>query len=65
MVHILSIRDARTVCHTPPHFADSLLTAAKCLLTKMGVRKDGIVWLRLRVVLLWTPNGHEDMHDGA
>ena len=62
MVHILSIRP-RAVCHTPPHFADSLLTAAKCPLTKMGARKDGIVRLRPRVVLLWTPSGHEDARD--
>ena len=30
----------------------------------MGARKDGIVRLRPRVVLLWTPGGHEDARDG-
>jgi hypothetical protein len=52
MVHILLICNVHTVCHTLPHFADSLLTAVKCLLTKMGVCKDNIVQLWLCTVLL-------------
>ena len=30
------------ICYTPPHFADSLGTAAKCLQESMGACKDGI-----------------------
>ena len=56
---------ARHFPNTPPHFARSLQTAAKCSYTKVGARKDDIVRLRPRVVLLWTPNGHEDARDGA
>jgi len=43
---------ARAIYDTPPHFADSLRTAAKCLLTEMGARKDFIEWLWPRVELL-------------
>ena len=56
---------ARTVCYTPPHFADSLPTAVNASYTKMGARKDGIERLQPRVVLLRTLVGHEDARDGA
>ena len=44
-------------CNTPPHFAGSLQTAAKCSYTKVGACKDGIVWLQLCIVLLCSKQG--------
>jgi len=43
---------ARRICYTPPHFADSLGTAAKCLQMKTGACKDCIERLWPRVELL-------------
>jgi len=46
----ISYRSApRAICYTPPHFADSLGTAAKCLQTNMGARKDCILRLGPRI----------------
>ena len=43
---------ARAICYTPPHFADSLGTAAKCLQTKLGAHQGDILRLWPRVEFL-------------
>jgi len=51
---------ACAICYTPPHFADSLGTAAKCLQIKMGVHKDYMqrLWPHVGVSL----PVHQSMH---